>query len=457
MKSIAPRVPPDPPSGLLARLRRSVVSRVVTAAVLATAAAAVVGGGALARVAVHRMLALAVPASVVDDAALDACVAAEGAWSIDRPSLTIRAHALDGTGASGSLDPLLARQLALGLDPAFRLHSRVDAGGALAWTTGRSGPCAVVHVRWYREVATGQRVLLVAAGLSALVTVGFTLFALWVAVRPTVRRVQEIAWAARRIGSEQWRPLEGGADDLGQIAERLSEAHARIRRDRAAAAERRRALERHLSDVAHDLRTPLAALQLRLERIRPSESADADAVDAALADVVYLSQLTANLNLAAQLRDGAPSGRVDLGQVVDRVVARFHLLGERRGVQVVGARPDEQVWVSAHPVHAEQLVGNLVHNAVVHSASNVAVVVDVVGDGFELIVADDGPGVPASQLSSLRRRSVRADRARTREPTGRGLGLSIVAQVCAAQDWTLAFEDNEPGLRVRVGGRTLTE
>lgn len=79
-----------------------------------------------------------------------------------------------------------------------------------------------------------------------------------------------------------------------------------------------------------------------------------------MADVVYLTELTANLNLATQLRvDPGPFAehlRVELGALVQRIGARFGAIGRVQGVEVFGVWPDAPVWARANPVMVEQAI-----------------------------------------------------------------------------------------------------
>jgi signal transduction histidine kinase len=122
---------------------------------------------------------------------------------------------------------------------------------------------------------------------------------------------------------------------------------------------------KHLADVEHDLRTPLASLQLTIER-RSSR----DLVRSAIDDVVYMEALLGNLYLACCLQDGVDplygDPRVDLGMLVEHVTLGFAKVGRARAIDVHGARPDAPVWTRCNAAMAEQVLAHLVHNAIVH-------------------------------------------------------------------------------------------
>jgi signal transduction histidine kinase len=172
--------------------------------------------------------------------------------------------------------------------------------------------------------------------------------------------------------------------------------------------------------------------------------------------------LISNLYLACQLQDGADplfgAPRVDLGALVERVTRRFKNLGRARTIEVEGMQLDRPLWVRCNPAMAEQVLANLVHNAIVHGdeGGHVAILLAATQESFMLSVLDDGPGVPPTELPRLGQRTFRSDAARRRDPQVGGLGLAIAAEVCRRAGFTLAFAPREQrGLLVTVVGQRL--
>lgn len=336
-------------------------------------------------------------------------------------------------------------------------------GGAILRRSADEGPCSLVQVRW--RVGRGERLATVAMifGLLAAAMAASIGLAAAVALRPLTSRLRRLREATQQIGREAGyaEVADPTTDDLGQLSHLLDQAHARIAADAARAAERQVLLRNHLADVAHDLRSPLTSMQLSLERlVDPQRPMAREAARAALADVAYMGQLIANLSLASQLEEGADplhgAPEVDLGAVIERAIQRLAAFARIRGLEVHGSWPDEPVVTAINPGMAEQVIANLIHNAITHAGAgcHVAVTVSTRDDRFELEVADDGPGAPPHELARLGERSFRGERARERAPDGRGLGLAIVAEICRRAGLSLEFTANEPrGLRVRIAGR----
>jgi signal transduction histidine kinase len=93
---------------------------------------------------------------------------------------------------------------------------------------------------------------------------------------------------------------------------------------------------------------------------------------------------------------------------------------------------------------------NLLDNAARYAASGITVTVGIVGDEAEIVVADDGPGIPTADRLRVLERFTRLDTARARDSGGVGLGLAIVNDVVTAHGGRLAISDNEPGTRVTM-------
>jgi signal transduction histidine kinase len=309
--------------------------------------------------------------------------------------------------AAPPLDRALLETIAPSADPPLAIHlPPVLRGGAAIYRSPTDDPCAIVQVRWTARMSKLDALLLFLTITAVASAVGASLATTAVA-----------------------RPLTK--------------------------------LLRHLDDVTHDLRTPIASLQIALEQASDAAKDDAsrELLHGALKDVVYLGGLTANLRLASQLREGwdprRRDARVDLVGAVERVASRARIVARRGGIALDVAVPDGAVLVRCDPVAAEQAIGNVVDNAVAYgdAGGHVAIVLERVGEGFELRVEDDGPGVAPSELPRLGERTFRSDEARARDPRGSGLGLAITREVCDRCRWRLAFESVTPkGLRVTMRG-----
>jgi len=227
--------------------------------------------------------------------------------------------------------------------------------------------------------------------------------------------------------------------------------------------EREATLRTFVANTTHDVMLPLTVLQGHLSNLRRDAGSGPGErrLAAAAEEAHYIGSLLQNLSAAAKLEGGSAVERhpLDLGALVERVIARHRTVASAAGVGLEHAVPEAPLWTEGDVTLLEQAVGNIVHNAIRHNreGGHVGVVLDEDGEGrFLLRVADDGPGVPDDQRARLGERRFRTDEARQRHPEGLGLGLSITRDVAQRHGFSLDFAANEPsGLVAALGGPRL--
>ena len=211
------------------------------------------------------------------------------------------------------------------------------------------------------------------------------------------------------------------------------------------------AAERRLTaDAAHELRTPLAVLSLRLQRAKLDGVIDWPTVERELAQMGRLiSQLLDLARKESAARTGAvDEAPVNLSRIVRETAAMILPLAEKAGRTVDVEAP------AAVPVHGRaddlrDMVRNLLDNALVHGQGTVRVGVrqDRNGKGQAAVidVADDGPGLPEALQEIVFERFHKG----TAASPGAGLGLAIVRQVARMHQGEVGFLPG-PGCRIRV-------
>jgi signal transduction histidine kinase len=197
-----------------------------------------------------------------------------------------------------------------------------------------------------------------------------------------------------------------------------------------------------IADVAHQLRTPMSALRLRLELIqqdRPHRNTD---LEGAIAEVNRMSRLVDGL-LAVSRAESTPveHSRLDLRAQVEERVTAWAALAAERGVELTvepGAAP--RVWAAAD--HVDQIMDNLLANCFDAEPGPSRIVVRISGDQDDASVAviDDGPGM---SLEARRRAFDRFTTSRA-DTGGTGLGLAIVEALLNAGGGSITL-DERPG------------
>jgi signal transduction histidine kinase len=214
--------------------------------------------------------------------------------------------------------------------------------------------------------------------------------------------------------------------------------------------------------LAHDLSTPLTRMRSAVDGALQSGTSD-EVRQAALEEVSLelervLSVFDALLDIAR-----AESGLsrevmrpLRLDEVVFDVASLFAPVLEDAG-QTLDVLSTAPMTIDGHEQLLRQAIGNLLFNASRYAGTGATVTLELrrVGGAPEIVVADNGPGIPEADRERVKDRFVRLDEARS--GSGSGLGLSIVAAVAKLHGGELRLEDNRPGLRAVLrlasGGR----
>lgn len=214
-----------------------------------------------------------------------------------------------------------------------------------------------------------------------------------------------------------------------------------------------------LRDVSHELRSPLARLQVALELARGRAGGAAQReLDRIEREAERLDELIAQLLSLARLEAQAgPAVResVDLRALLRDVVedVRFEAGGTHREIRLADG---EDLSVTGDPALLHSALENIVRNALRHTVENAAIDIVLHRDPdrrgtVRIDVRDHGPGVPGELLARLFEPFVRVDSARSRDQGGAGLGLAIARQAVRLHGGEVAAENAAGGgLRVRI-------
>ena len=288
--------------------------------------------------------------------------------------------------------------------------------------------------------------LLIAIPLALLVLA----VVVWWLVGRTLRPVDAIRREVDEIGLDELSrrvPVPGTADEVDRLAATMNRMLDRLG---VAAAQQRR----FTADASHELRTPLTRMRTQIEVEQRDPSDDVAAVlGSLLDDVTDMQQLVDDLLFLAR-RDASTVeqwAKIDLDVVVD---------DEVRAARAESAVPIDSSGVAAVEVQANErdlrrLVRNLLANAIRHARSHVTVRLTTVDDHVELVVADDGPGIPSADRERVFERFVRLDESRSSQRGGSGLGLAIVREIAVAHGGSVRIDDAAGGgtqLVVRLPG-----
>ena len=200
-----------------------------------------------------------------------------------------------------------------------------------------------------------------------------------------------------------------------------------------------------VADASHELRSPLASIRQAAEvaSTHPGALPEGRLAETVLEEAARMQRVVEQLLVLTRADDGAVTRTrqdVDLDDLVLAEAARAARSGIAVDTSGIGGGR-----VHGDPTALGQVVRNLVDNATRHADKRIAVAVRETGDTVELIVEDDGTGIPEEHRERVFERFVRLDEARARDAGGSGLGLAIVREIVAAHGGTAAVTESALG------------
>ncbi len=269
--------------------------------------------------------------------------------------------------------------------------------------------------------------------------------------RRALKRIDEVSRASQRImdGDLTGRlPVNGSGDEFDRLSANLNVMLARI-------LELNEGLKQVSDNIAHDLKTPLTRLRNRADEALGGDKAGPE-YRAALEDIIGESdQLIRTFNailMISRLEAGYSSENLEdmpIAPILSDVAELYEPVAEDANVTLVlGELDDVALHINRELVG--QTISNLVDNAIKYAGgedrtATVSLSMEKDAKWVRIIVADNGPGIPADKRERATERFVRLEESRSQP--GSGLGLSLVKAVMKLHGGVLRLEDNGPGLR----------
>jgi len=290
------------------------------------------------------------------------------------------------------------------------------------------------------EVLSEERNVIVALALTAFAATLLASFLLARTIAGPMRRLSEVAEnVSRNITARNELPeFAQRADEVGQMATAFRDMTASLYR-------RIEASERFAQDVAHELKNPLTAARSTAEALAYARNPEQhrELVRQIQEELKRLNKLITDVSNASRLdaelalQETEP---VDICQVLRGVVDVFrdtHSSGKRRIALEIAEAPHNPTAyvVQGHDARLGRVITNLLDNALSFSPDNGVITVSArrAGAEIEIVVEDDGPGIPPDQLEDIFKRFY-SDRPQTDRTVGKnsGLGLSISREIVNA-------------------------
>jgi len=291
-----------------------------------------------------------------------------------------------------------------------------------------------------------NRSLIIAIAMAGLVGLLLTYFL----SRSILRPVDELILAARAMekGDLSQRVAVRGKGELGELARAfnaMAEGLTRLEQLR----------QNMVTDVAHELRTPLSNVRGYLEALRDGVvEPTPETIASVYEEAMLLNRLVDDLQELALVEAGQLKlvcQPVNICEVIDKAVLALKSQANEKEVSLATDLPGDLPLVEADAERLGQVLRNLVKNAIVNTppGGEITIQARTVDSLVEVSVQDNGLGISAEHLPYVFERFYRADQSRARSTGGAGLGLAIVKQLVEAQGGQVAIDSQvDSGTRV---------
>ncbi len=314
------------------------------------------------------------------------------------------------------------------------------SGGGRGYMGGRGGMGQMMTTTPEQNFLTGINNSLIIVGLiAAAVALLLGLFL----TRQILKPIRALTTGASRIasGDLKYRATVKSKDEIGTLAQSFNAMASSLERGE----ESRRQLN---ADIAHELRTPLTIIEGTVDGILDGVfQPDRERLNAIKGQTMLLTRLIGDLRDLSLIESGQLKLElkpVNLADLVRRKISETEVAAHEKGVNPELNAPDTLTQVLADSSRMEQVMSNLLTNALRHTPPGGSIVTSITLEddsdaahgisGRHLVVSvrDTGEGIPAESLPHIFERFYRVDSSRTRREGGSGLGLAIVKQIIEA-------------------------
>lgn len=297
--------------------------------------------------------------------------------------------------------------------------------------------------RAYKTANNFRNNLFIAFGLALIICA----LGGWALARRTLRPIDTITKTARRISASNLNarlPRPGTDDELDRLVVTINDTFERLQ-------DSFQTLRQFTADAAHELRTPIAALQGETEVILSQERSTAEYREALINNLdrlEFLSRLVNDLLLLSQAdkgKDMLRSKSLILNRLVMDVGEAFQAVAQQKGIDL-SLDVSKDVTVTGDDTRLRQVFSNLLDNAIRYTPQGGSISITVLLQNGNVTVAikDTGIGIPKEKIPYIFDRFYRVDKSRSRQDGGTGLGLSICQWIVKAHGGSIEVE-SRPG------------
>ena len=348
------------------------------------------------------------------------------------------------------MDNMMHGQGRMGMDMGMASYSTTSWKTKTFTVSGPLGTLAVAEVHY---PATAQilnpqdirfqsavfRSLLFAGGLALL----FGILLSYFTSRQLVAPLRRLTQAADRIGHGHLdeRVAIGSKDEVGQLACAFNSMADNLNRQETLR-------KQFTADIAHELRTPLTSIKSYIEAfqdgILPANQENFSSINEEIDRLVDLSSDLKDLNVAEMGGLQLNLEPVDITHLLEKIIRNLNPLIQEKEITLIWNAPEESMTTSGDERLLTRLFYNLVHNAYryANSGGEITIALTQTPNYTEIKINNTGLGIPEDDLPLIFERFYRADKSRTRETGGTGIGLALVRQITDLHQGTISVTSN---------------
>lgn len=281
------------------------------------------------------------------------------------------------------------------------------------------------------------RSLLLAGSLALLIGV---LLSYWTS-RRLVSPLQRLTKAVHRVGEghlDEQVPIST-KDEVGQLAIAFNDMADNLKKQEYLR-------KQFTADIAHELRTPLTSIRSYIEAFQdgvlPADTENLTIINEEIERLVTLSSDLKDLNVAEIGALKPNFTPISVEELLDKIADKFYPLIQEKGINLEWERPKQSIVIQGDEHLLTRLFYNLIHNAYKYIESNgqISIQVEARPNDVLIRVRDSGIGIPEEDLPFIFERFYRADKSRSRETGGTGIGLALVLQIIQLHHGTIEVE-----------------
>lgn len=292
--------------------------------------------------------------------------------------------------------------------------------------------------------------------IPTMIIVGLILFVFYVIALSFrhIRYLEEIGQAVQMLSTGQldYRIPIRTKDEMGKLAENINIMSARLKSSMEEERQAVLAKQELVTNVSHDLRTPLTSIKGYLQYIHENRYKDEVELmyyaDIAYQKTLRLERMVNDLFEYTRFAYGQTRlnlSRIDLRELLGQLCAELRLMAEEAGMELALDGPDEHVMIKADGDKLVRVFENLIANAVRYGRDGrrVDLTVRSSGDKAEVRVINYGEPIPQKELPHIFDRFHRVDKSRSADTGGTGLGLAIARNIVELHQGTISAESDE--------------